>query len=108
MVVEKSIAAAMASTNVKKAGASNASVLMNLVLLSHVPNHNLNYALTVLSKMVIVQLLRSASMAHRRQRMVCVNVVMERLFCLSKNAENQVAIIHQVLLMEEEAQLDRL
>jgi len=108
VVVEKSTAAAMASTNVKKAVASNASVLMNLVLLSHVPHHHPNYAPTVLSKMVIVQLLKSASMAHRRQRMDCVNVVMERLFCLSKNAKNQVAIIHQILLMVEEAQLDHL
>ena len=95
MVVEKSTAAAMASTNVKKAVASNASVLINLVLLSHV----LHYAPTVLSKMVIVPLLRSASMAHSRQRMVCVDVLMERLFCLGNNA---------IDLMVEEVQLDRL
>ena len=52
--------------------------------------------------MVIVQLLKSASMTHSRQRMVCVDVLMERLFCLSKNAIDQVAI------MVEEVQLDRL
>ena len=98
VVVEKSTAAAMASTNVKKAVASNASVLINLGHLSHV----LHYAPTVLSKMVIVQLLKSASMTHSRQRTVCVNVLMERLFCLGKIAIDQVAI------MVEEAQLDRL